>query len=536
MKRTLNKLIRGERGQALIIVLVLMLLGGLIIAPLLSYMSTGLWTGKVVYENRMMELYAADAGVENAIYFMKTNPGFPTPVTVPTPDVNSRTLDVNIETTTDPKVYKITSTATANDKSTTIVAYVGFPPGLFDQALTTLDGDIYIENNITIGSSPDPHKGNVFAQSTDPTKGNIVAGGKTCTSLGSPYIDGKAEATGCIGPNIQSYYPKEPGHAPIDFQSLINTLKSTIIDPAKDEAQNVTPPAEPPGTITITGNWSPAAGTYNNSYHVTGNFSISSAGTVTIGGTLIVDGNFFVQNNSVGVFNGPVYVKGYATISASGGAVQNIIFNDIVRIEGHLQVIPQSATRTYTFWNNVYVGGYVRLQTGPMLIDFKGNLYAGGADQYNGYVLLLQGSNLTFRGIVYAKDEGTGRGPTNTTIKCSATTVNITGGGPIIGTNKVNFEGGNAQVTKIPLIMSEQGTGQGAILLTGTADFTVYLYAPYGEARLGGGSITGGVTAKSVYITSNSITISWKWLQLEGQGSSIPIIISWETNVAVAEE
>jgi len=81
MKRTFNKLIRGEKGQALIIVLVLMLVGGLIIAPLLSHMSTGIWVGKVVYEEKMYRLYAADSGIEDALWQVKNErltslPGF----------------------------------------------------------------------------------------------------------------------------------------------------------------------------------------------------------------------------------------------------------------------------------------------------------------------------------------------------------------------------------------------------------------------------------------------------------------------------
>ena len=67
MKRTLNKLIRGEKGQALIIVLILLLLGGLIIAPLLGFMSTGLKAGQV-FEVKMNGLYAADAGIEDACW------------------------------------------------------------------------------------------------------------------------------------------------------------------------------------------------------------------------------------------------------------------------------------------------------------------------------------------------------------------------------------------------------------------------------------------------------------------------------------
>jgi hypothetical protein len=73
MKRTLNKLIKGEKGQALILVLVLMVLGGIVLAPLLAYMSTGLKIGKEVYEERMYGQYAADAGVEDALYKIRTD-------------------------------------------------------------------------------------------------------------------------------------------------------------------------------------------------------------------------------------------------------------------------------------------------------------------------------------------------------------------------------------------------------------------------------------------------------------------------------
>lgn len=72
MKVAINKSIRDEKGQALILVLVLMVVGGLIIAPLLSYMSTGLIAGRV-YEEIADELYAADAGVEDGLWQIKYN-------------------------------------------------------------------------------------------------------------------------------------------------------------------------------------------------------------------------------------------------------------------------------------------------------------------------------------------------------------------------------------------------------------------------------------------------------------------------------
>ena len=63
----MNKLIRDEKGAALIVALILLLVAGLIAAPLLAHMGTGLVTGEI-YETRTAELYAADAGVEDAIW------------------------------------------------------------------------------------------------------------------------------------------------------------------------------------------------------------------------------------------------------------------------------------------------------------------------------------------------------------------------------------------------------------------------------------------------------------------------------------
>jgi len=70
MKTTLNKLRRDETGQAFILALIMLLLGGLIMAPLLGFMGTGLKAGQA-YEERMAELYAADAGIEDAILKIK---------------------------------------------------------------------------------------------------------------------------------------------------------------------------------------------------------------------------------------------------------------------------------------------------------------------------------------------------------------------------------------------------------------------------------------------------------------------------------
>jgi len=68
MKIAVRRLIREEKGQALVLVLILLVVGGLVIAPLLDFMGTGLKVGKDVYEDKMYETYAADAGVEDGLW------------------------------------------------------------------------------------------------------------------------------------------------------------------------------------------------------------------------------------------------------------------------------------------------------------------------------------------------------------------------------------------------------------------------------------------------------------------------------------
>jgi len=106
MKRLAKKLIREEKGQVFVLALVLLLTGGLIIAPLLNYVTSGLTVGQV-HEERMDELYAADAGVEDALYQIKMNSA-EVPLTKEAgpwqysiPDMNGKTVTVDIEAAED---------------------------------------------------------------------------------------------------------------------------------------------------------------------------------------------------------------------------------------------------------------------------------------------------------------------------------------------------------------------------------------------------------------------------------------------------
>ena len=148
MKIAVKRLIRDEKGQTLILALILLIVGGLIMTPLLAYMSTGLITGEV-YERRTAELYAADAGVEDAIWKILNDPPDLPWADPDIGDVNEKVVGVSIEYGSG-GAYKITSTATTdNNSSTTIESYVK-PWSFLDNAITSMS-DILLQNADIVG-------------------------------------------------------------------------------------------------------------------------------------------------------------------------------------------------------------------------------------------------------------------------------------------------------------------------------------------------------------------------------------------------
>ena len=149
MKIVVNRLARDEKGQAMILAVILLVVGGLIVSSLLSYMGTGLLAGRV-YERRTAELYAADAGVEDAVWKIEHGevalcPGDPTNnYTISA--VNGKSVAVTItyvNNMTGTVTYRIESTATGGDSGTEIEAYItdttvsGNYSGILDNVITS---------------------------------------------------------------------------------------------------------------------------------------------------------------------------------------------------------------------------------------------------------------------------------------------------------------------------------------------------------------------------------------------------------------
>ncbi|MFW6105441.1 MAG: hypothetical protein ACOC7P_02540 [Chloroflexota bacterium] len=236
MKIDVRRLIRGEKGQALVLVIILLLVGGLVIAPLLDFMGTGLKVGKDVYENKTYELYAADAGIEDAMWKLQNpdlsllphkgcgNKTWDHDYTIP--DVNGKSVAVLIQHLGE-GVFKITSNATSDDGgSTTVVSYVEatYVEGTIASNYTAEDGEpmdniegdtiVYGEGNLTVTE-------NIQDSATVYVEGDLEVGGNIEGDDVEVYVQGDLIMSGfgniedtaivCVGGDLYIGHCSEDG-------------------------------------------------------------------------------------------------------------------------------------------------------------------------------------------------------------------------------------------------------------------------------------------------------------------------------------
>jgi cytoskeletal protein CcmA (bactofilin family)/Flp pilus assembly pilin Flp len=338
MKTYMKRLVRDEKGVALVLVLILLLISGLIIGPLLSYMGTGLITGEI-YERRTDELYAADAGVEDAIWKIQNQDGYLpcNPTSLPRAfnitDVNRKKVEVTIEYVS-AGIYKITSTAvTTDDGSGTVAAVTGtqieaYVNYIYDDLSGFLDNAITSNDDVTI------------------RPGSVVSG-----NISLPP-DGDLNPPEFVPENGQ-----------VNREELIWPTAKVMIDFYWPEVAHLTP--VPDGyEINI-----PSGTTEGNPYVIeslsaAGSLTIKGEGWVKIGGTIYVKGDLDFNANPIININlnqqtifaeGDIYLPPKVSISGSGCiiAVGDVDYNPnissgaedfllIMSVEGTVKLRPGS--------------------------------------------------------------------------------------------------------------------------------------------------------------------------------------------------
>ena len=130
---TISKRLRSQQGQALVIALIFLAIGALTLPPLMMLMGSALVQG-TTFENRTASLYAADAGVEQAIWYLDpaNSPlipgGLPTNIedpsrTLPEITIDGRTVSVTLDYLAE-DIYRIISTSVSSTETISITAVV----------------------------------------------------------------------------------------------------------------------------------------------------------------------------------------------------------------------------------------------------------------------------------------------------------------------------------------------------------------------------------------------------------------------------
>jgi hypothetical protein len=322
MKTMMKRTAKGEKGSVLPLALVLLVLGGVILAPLLGLMSTGLLAGQV-YEGKMGSYYAADAGVEDAISKIKGDVLDSYPYVYPEPlVVNGDSVGVTIfRQDLDPTCgeelrYRILSTVITDDggetaaivNGTTIDAHLSVSyldlSAFLDNAIvsndtitlkgdTVVNGDIWLpdEEGLTVDSD-------VVINGTVKDEGDMSLVWPTAEQFSSYYMqemEGAYDPGGFI--DIKDLNPKtigpwyREGSLAVDNtgDSATIVLEDTIY--VAGDLEFIQPGASRNYTINLNG----------QSVFVEGDFSLASTSISILGsGCIIVVGDINFQPNIIG--------------------------------------------------------------------------------------------------------------------------------------------------------------------------------------------------------------------------------------------
>jgi len=307
MKAMLRRIKSEQKGTLLILALILLAVGSLILVPLLSYMGTGLTVGKI-FDEETKDYYAADAGVEDAIWQItegvfelpdpfREPPDHYNPWGYSIADVNGRSVSIEIWYL-DGITYRVVSKAPADGSGTTITAFVqpiGYWNDIMDNAITS-PGDITIKPGVTV-------TGDVQYNGSIDNKGEVDGTIYTDPLDWWPEPD---ELSGFYLNDLEQNYPSHDryiGDIEIDLSS-VTTLGPLYVD--GNLLLKGAGSVGLAGTIFVTGNLTvnPLSGaslTLNNQTIYAGGSIFLAPGCTTIGsGCIIAAGDVDYQPNISG--------------------------------------------------------------------------------------------------------------------------------------------------------------------------------------------------------------------------------------------
>jgi len=299
----------------MIMALVLLAVGGLIIAPLLAYMSTGLISGEV-YNRRTAELYAADAGVVDAVWKIRHQVDEVVELscgssnhtwTYDISDVNGKRVEISIEYV-DEDNYRITSIAATDDgggtaaidSATAVESYVSVAYMDFS---ALLDNAIVSQDTITISPNSEVN-GDIWLPDEENLENKGAHNGTVKDSddmtITWPTVD-----------QLSSYYMELVEGAP-DPGPSIDIKDTQTIETCYRE-----------GSLAVDNTGEPATLVLEGTVYVTGDLDFRQPGgndyTVDLNGhTIFVEGNIDFASNAISISgSGCIIAIGYINFQPS---------------------------------------------------------------------------------------------------------------------------------------------------------------------------------------------------------------------------
>lgn len=144
--KRLSEAKRGESGQVLPVVLIMMALGSLLIVPSLDYVSTSLNAGEIV-EEKVEGLYAAEAGVEDALWKLDNDKPASFPHSYEITGINGMSVSVVIDETTTVSGKEVGSSG-GHDEYLEVTKWVTYDAGTYYYTLQLANngtGNVKIE-------------------------------------------------------------------------------------------------------------------------------------------------------------------------------------------------------------------------------------------------------------------------------------------------------------------------------------------------------------------------------------------------------
>jgi len=305
MNIRIGQVVKEEKGAALALTIIVLLIGGLVIAPVLAYMGTGIKAGEV-HEIRMEQLYAADAGVEDAVWKIENSASvadWPDPECGDPPwdepyeyaiVIAGEPVEVSILYLGD-DYYRVSSATAGSDSSTSVescVFYGNHWKNILDYGIVALGskdehgehipGHITITGTSKLDSYPESHQTSIYAH------GNINIGNNA-------QVLGDATATGTIDrPNNVSGIATQGYDPPVQF-----TLPDLSVYEAKaDQGQLIQ------GTLDVEESRSlgPA--------RITGDLNLAAQAVLTLTGVVWVEGKIVTAGGSEIKGKGPLVAVG----------------------------------------------------------------------------------------------------------------------------------------------------------------------------------------------------------------------------------